>query len=72
MSEKANQKLVKCGCGGEPVVGHIETSGRWYIGCPDCDICTGLYDTEAEVITAWNRAMGAYGRTEYFEEDDDE
>lgn len=50
-------KPVKCGCGGEPVVGHIETSDRWYIGCPDCDICTGLYNTEAEVVTAWNRAM---------------
>lgn len=65
-------KPVKCGCGGEAVVGHIETSGRWYIGCPDCDICTGLYDTKADVITAWNTAMGAYGRTEFFEEDDDE
>jgi hypothetical protein len=52
-------KPVRCGCGGEPVVGHIETSGRWYIGCPDCDICTGLYNTEAEVVQAWNKAMGA-------------
>lgn len=56
MSEEL--KPVNCGCGGEPVVGHIETSGRWYIGCPDCDICTGLYDTKAEVIEAWNKAMG--------------
>lgn len=51
-------KPVKCGCGGEPVVGHIETSDRWYIGCPDCDICTWLYNTEAEAITAWNKAIG--------------
>lgn len=51
-------KLVNCGCGGIPVVGHIETSNRWYIGCPDCDICTGLYNTEIEVIKAWNMAMG--------------
>ena len=56
-------KPVRCGCGGEPVVGHIEKTrylpkDRWYIGCPKCDICTGLYDTEAEVIEAWNRAMG--------------
>ena len=56
-------KPVRCGCGGEPVVGHIEKTSylpkdRWYIGCPKCDICTGLYDTEAEAIEAWNRAMG--------------
>ena len=56
-------KPVCCGCGGEPVVGHIEKTSylpkdRWYIGCPKCDICTGLYDTEAEVVEAWNRAMG--------------
>ena len=56
-------KPVRCGCGGEPVVGHIKKTSylpkdRWYIGCPKCDICTGLYDTEAEVITAWNKAMG--------------
>ena len=57
-------KPVRCGCGGEPVVGHIEKTSylpkdRWYIGCPKCDICTGLYDTEDEVVEAWNRAMGA-------------
>ena len=51
-------KPVNCGCGGIPVVGHIEASNRWYIGCPDCDICTGLYNTEIEVIKAWNMAMG--------------
>jgi hypothetical protein len=55
-------KPVRCGCGGEPVVGHIEKTSylpkdRWYIGCPKCDICTGIYDTEAEAIEAWNRAM---------------
>lgn len=56
-------KPVKCGCGGEPVIGHIKKTSylpkdRWYIGCPKCDICTGLYDTEAEVVEAWNKAMG--------------
>jgi hypothetical protein len=55
-------KPVCCGCGGEPVVGHIEKTSylpkdRWYIGCPKCDICTGLYDTEAEAIEAWNRRV---------------
>ena len=58
----SEMKPVKCGCGGEAVVGHIEKTSylpkdRWYIGCPKCDICTGIYDTEAEAITAWNRAM---------------
>ena len=56
-------KPVRCGCGGEPVVGHIKKTSylpkdRWYIGCPKCDICTGIYDTEAEAITTWNKAMG--------------
>ena len=60
MSEEL--KPVKCGCGGEPVVGHIEKTSylpkdRWYIGCPKCDICTGIYDTKVEVIEAWNTAM---------------
>ena len=56
-------KPVRCGCGGEAVVRHIEKTSnlpkdRWYIGCPKCDICTGLYDTEAEAVQAWNKAMG--------------
>ena len=57
-------KPVRCGCGEEPVVGHIKKTSylpkdRWYIGCPKCDICTGLYDTEAEVVEAWNTAVRA-------------
>lgn len=64
------KQIVNCGCGGEPVIGHIETSDRWYIGCPDCDICTSLYNTETEVITAWNRAMGERtAKAEYSEPD---
>jgi hypothetical protein len=56
-------KPVPCGCGGEAKIGHIEKTSylpkdRWYIGCPKCDICTGIHDTESEAITAWNRAMG--------------
>ena len=59
-SEELNKNLdiKQCGCGGEPVVGYIETFNRWYIGCPNCDICTRLYNTAAEVATAWNTAMG--------------
>lgn len=57
-------KPVRCGCGGEPIVGHIEKTSylpkdRWYIGCPECDICTKTYDTEAEAIEAWNKALSA-------------
>ena len=48
---------VRCGCGGETVI-MSTPSGRFVVGCKKCDICTGLYNTEAEVITAWNRAMG--------------
>ena len=61
-------KPVKCGCGGKAKIGHIEKTSylpkdRWYIGCPKCDICTGIHDTEAEAITAWNRAMGNGDKT---------
>ena len=48
---------VKCGCGGETVI-MPTPSGRFAVGCKKCDICTGLYNTEAEAVTAWNRAMG--------------
>ena len=56
-------KPVRCGCGGEPIVGHIEKTNylpkdRWYIGCPKCEICTKIYNTESEAIQAWNKAMG--------------
>ena len=50
-------KPVRCGCGGETVI-MPTPSGRFAVGCKKCDICTGLYNTEAEAITAWNRAMG--------------
>lgn len=55
-------KTVQCGCGGEAV------HGKWVrkvgviahaVGCKNCGIQTKPYPTEAEAITAWNRAMGA-------------
>ena len=49
---------VRCGCGREAVI-MPSLSGRFAVGCKKCDICTGLYNTEAEAIIAWNRAMGA-------------
>ena len=51
-------KPVLCGCGGEVVI-MPTPSGRFAVGCQKCDICTGLYNTETEAITAWNTAMGA-------------
>ena len=51
-------KPVPCGCGGEAKV--EEWVGRWYVRCQksNCLISTKNCDTEAEAITAWNRAMG--------------
>lgn len=52
-------KPVRCGCGGEAKVEYWV--GRWYVRCQNanCLISTRNCDTEAETVTAWNRAMGA-------------
>lgn len=59
-------KLVRCGCGGEASIYTYEA--RWKktedgyqrsVGCLKCGISTQLYDTEAEAVQAWNRAMGS-------------
>lgn len=56
---------VPCGCGGEAIY------GKWVrkvgviahaVGCKNCGIQTKPYPTEAEAITAWNKAMS--GSTE--------
>ncbi len=52
-----DMKPVRCGCGGETVI-MPTPSGRFAVGCKKCDICTGLYNTEAEAVKAWNTAMG--------------
>lgn len=49
---------VRCGCGGEAEIVKSRL-GSWFIYCDKCKMCSGYYDTEAEAITAWNRAMGA-------------
>lgn len=60
-----NDKLkpVRCGCGGEAKVitklvsfAPIE---RKRVFCSKCYISTEWMKSEAEAITAWNRAMGA-------------
>ena len=58
-------KPVRCGCGGEATTGTIFYEGavrygikqQYYAECQNCKTRTFRYDTEAEAITAWNRAM---------------
>jgi len=57
-------KPVRCGCGGEAIIGLKEWEDRKgnyhensFVYCNDCSISTGGYLTEAEAVTAWNRAM---------------
>lgn len=67
MSEEL--KPVRCGCGGEAKIewanGYDPFAEKripklWYgVICKKCKIQTKAYYTEAEAITAWNRAMGA-------------
>ena len=54
-------KPVRCGCGGKPYIYHLDAKDDypWTIMCEQCEIVTANYATEAEAITAWNRAMGA-------------
>lgn len=53
-------KPVNCGCGGEAIYGKwVRKAGviAHAVGCKNCGIQTKPYPTEAEAITAWNRAM---------------
>lgn len=52
---------VRCGCGGEAEVasGYIAGPTPYMVFCRKCKIVTKDYATEAEAITAWNRAIGA-------------
>lgn len=57
-------KPVRCGCGGEAwtdyIIGEPSEGVGWFVCCKNCEIQTPAeYPTEAEAITAWNRAMGA-------------
>lgn len=62
MSEKTNQKPVKCGCGGEAeIIKHTfhKLSPSYGIECTNCHAESWqFYNTEAEAIEAWNTAMG--------------
>ena len=61
MSEKTNQKPVKCGCGGEVKVYEtpLKDCEGYFVQCNDCRTATFIWLSEAEAITAWNKAMGA-------------
>ena len=62
--EKSQPKPVRCGCGGEAVI-HEQEYGEFDVYCPMCFITTDDYNTEAEAIEAWNRAMGAKDTFKY-------
>ena len=55
-------KPVRCGCGGEAVandyIDRLENKTEHFVHCVKCGICSADYDTKAEAIEAWNRAMG--------------
>ena len=55
-------KPVNCGCGGEAMIRKhtfYRAMPLYQVRCPECGIATSTRNTEAEAITAWNRAMGA-------------
>ena len=60
-------KPVNCGCGGEAeVVKHTfhGASPSYGVECTNCHTESWqFYNTEAEAVTAWNRAMGTEYRT---------
>ena len=55
-------KPVRCGCGGETIVLPCfkpNLQRQYIVICLHCQTKTEYKNTEAEAITAWNRAMGA-------------
>ncbi len=64
--ESSEMKPVRCGCGGEAVtdylIGETGEGISWYVYCKECETETKWYDTEAEAITAWNRAMSGVAK----------
>ena len=54
-------KPVRCGCGGETIVLPCfkpNLQRQYIVICLSCQTKTEYKNTEAEAITAWNRAMG--------------
>jgi len=60
MSDKL--RPVRCGCGGEAIIlkadEYHQFPDTYYVSCTKCTAGVGPYDTEAEAVKAWNRAMG--------------
>lgn len=54
-----NLTPIRCGCGGEARSGKIY-GDAWTVECTECGIQSGCFDTKAEAVEAWNRAMGAH------------
>ena len=53
-------KPVRCGCGGQAVIYVTHWWGKCYVcECNECGTASRPCTTEAEAITAWNKAMGA-------------
>ena len=61
MSEKTNQKPVKCGCGGEAEVckSPLKYGYCYFVKCERCETATNIFVKVEEAIEAWNKAMGA-------------
>ena len=56
--EKSQPKPVRCGCGGATRRCADPITGQWFVQCRACGTVALYYNTEAEAIEAWNRAMG--------------
>ena len=48
---------VTCGCGGEVIVDQTDGYDEYQVYCPKCFMSSGTFNTEAEAIEAWNKAM---------------
>lgn len=62
-------KPVRCGCGGKAVLTPSYYGFR--VKCTECEMETPMQMQKENAIRIWNRAMGAYGRGEYWEDDDE-
>ena len=52
-------KPVRCGCGGATRRCADPITGQWFVQCRACGTVALYYNSEAEAVTAWNKAMGA-------------